>query len=141
MEHKETIHSEDRLNGRKNLVPPPKRSAHGVKSAFEVEVRIREAPFRRPGTSKNRLPHLQRKTQSDRLLGGAHVGGTSSPLTAPPSRRRSTTRAAPPWDGAAASAPGFLERDPEAMWAAACEVARKVLSSSGAEASTIAAVA
>ena len=68
MEHKETIHSEDRLNGRKSLVPPPKRSAHGVKSAFEVEVRIREAPFRRPGTSKNRLPHLQRKTQSDRLL-------------------------------------------------------------------------
>ena len=68
MEHKETIHSEDRLNGRKSLVPPPKRGADGVKSAFEVEVRIREAPFRRPGASNNRLPHLQRKPQSDRLL-------------------------------------------------------------------------
>ena len=70
MEHKETIHSEDRLNGRKSLVPPPKRGADGIKSAFEVEVRIREAPFRRPGVSNNRLPHLQRKPQSDRPLGG-----------------------------------------------------------------------
>ena len=52
MEHKETIYSEDRLNGRKSLVAPPKRGADGVKSAFEVEVRIRETPFRRPGASK-----------------------------------------------------------------------------------------
>jgi len=37
-------------------------------------------------------------------------------------------------------APGFLERDPETMWAAVCEVARKVLSTSGVEPSTIAAV-
>ena len=37
-------------------------------------------------------------------------------------------------------APGFLERDPEAMWAAVCDVARKVLSSSGVEPSSIVAV-
>ena len=37
-------------------------------------------------------------------------------------------------------APGCLERDPEAMWAAVCEVARKVLSSSGVEPPAIAAV-
>src|SRR5271166_5263701 len=37
-------------------------------------------------------------------------------------------------------APGFLERDPEAMWAAARDVARKVLSSSGVEPSSIVAV-
>ncbi len=37
-------------------------------------------------------------------------------------------------------APGFLERDPEAMWAAVCDVARKVLAVSGVEPSSIAAV-
>src|SRR5208337_3321798 len=37
-------------------------------------------------------------------------------------------------------APGCLERDPEAMWAAARDVARKVLSSSGVEPSSIVAV-
>ena len=37
-------------------------------------------------------------------------------------------------------APGFLERDPEAMWAAVCDVARKVLSSSGVAPSSIVAV-
>ena len=37
-------------------------------------------------------------------------------------------------------APGCLERDPEAMWAAVCAVARRVLSSSGVAASSIAAV-
>ena len=37
-------------------------------------------------------------------------------------------------------APGFLERDPEAMWAAVCDVSRKVLSSSGVEPATIVAV-
>src|SRR5271165_3713906 len=37
-------------------------------------------------------------------------------------------------------APGCLERDPEAMWAAVCDVARKVLSSSGVEPASIAAV-
>src|SRR5271165_1088406 len=37
-------------------------------------------------------------------------------------------------------APGCLERDPEAMWAAVCDVARSVLSSSGVELSSIVAV-
>ena len=37
-------------------------------------------------------------------------------------------------------APGCLERDPEAMWASVCGVARKVLSSSGVAPSSIAAV-
>ena len=37
-------------------------------------------------------------------------------------------------------APGCLERDPEAMWAAVCDVARKVLAASGVEPSSIAAV-
>ncbi len=37
-------------------------------------------------------------------------------------------------------APGFLERDPEAMWAAVCDVSRKVLSSSEVEPSSIVAV-
>ena len=37
-------------------------------------------------------------------------------------------------------APRFLERDPEAMWAAVCDVARKVLATSGVEPSSIAAV-
>ena len=37
-------------------------------------------------------------------------------------------------------APGCLERDPEAMWAAVCDVTRKVLSASGVEPSSIAAV-
>jgi hypothetical protein len=59
MEHKETIHSEDRLNAQESFVPPPKRSAAAVKSAFEVEIRIREALFRRPRTSKigSRIPN------------------------------------------------------------------------------------
>ncbi len=37
-------------------------------------------------------------------------------------------------------APGCLEREPEAMWAAVCDVARKVLSSSNVAPSSIAAV-
>jgi len=37
-------------------------------------------------------------------------------------------------------APGCLERDPEAMWAAVCDVARRVLSTSGAAPESIAAV-
>jgi L-xylulokinase len=37
-------------------------------------------------------------------------------------------------------APGRLERDPEAMWAAVCEVARRVLASAGAAPSSIAAI-
>ena len=53
MEHKETIHSEDRLNAQKSLVPPPKRSAAAVKSAFVVEVRVREALFRHPARQKS----------------------------------------------------------------------------------------
>ena len=36
--------------------------------------------------------------------------------------------------------PGCLERDPEAMWAAVCDVTRKVLSASGVEPSSISAV-
>ena len=38
------------------------------------------------------------------------------------------------------AAPGCLERDPEAMWTAVCNVTRKVLSASGVEPSSIAAV-
>jgi sugar (pentulose or hexulose) kinase len=37
-------------------------------------------------------------------------------------------------------APGFLERDPEAMWAAVCDITRKVLCVSGVHPSSIAAV-
>ena len=37
-------------------------------------------------------------------------------------------------------APGCLERDPEAMWTAVCDVARRVLSTSGAAPTSIAAV-
>ena len=37
-------------------------------------------------------------------------------------------------------APGSLERDPEAMWAAVCDVSRKVLAAAGVEPSSIAAV-
>ena len=38
------------------------------------------------------------------------------------------------------AAPGCLERDPEAMWTAVCNVTRRVLSASGVEPSSIAAV-
>ena len=36
--------------------------------------------------------------------------------------------------------PGFLERDPEAMWASVCDVTRKVLADSAVDPPSIAAV-
>jgi hypothetical protein len=68
MEHKETIHSQDRLNGRKSLVRRQNAALTASKahsrSKFEFAKRHSAVPARQKSA-----PASPTKTQSDRLLG------------------------------------------------------------------------